>query len=621
MAKQKIAVISVCSILLLAMVVAVTFNTNNSNNAEDSTSTKTTVGTSTSNKAILDICRPTDYKTTCENSLMSEAANATDPKELIKAAFTVTEKEIRDAITKSTLLQKAEKDPSTADAFEICHEVLGGAIDDLYRSFEKFDISDIEKWDDYAYDLKIWLSGTVAYQETCLEGFQKAASETGDKVKELLKTSRELTVNALAIIDDLTKAYASLTGSNRRLLSSDEMCNVYNRRRLFATDAPAAAPATPAAAPTTSATPSGAPTTSATPSGAPATPTGAPAGAAATPAGAAATPAGTPVEARPMADKSQANVVVAQDGSGKYKTITEALKAMPPGNTKPYIIYVKAGVYQEYLLIDKTMSNLVLLGDGPVETKITGNKSVIHDHLQTYHTSTVGVDAFSFTARDICFENTAGNSGEQAVALRVSSDQAVFHNCHIDGYQDTLYAHAHRQFYRDCTISGTIDFIFGDAAAVFQNCSIVIKKPGPNQACMVTAHGRKFDYEATGYVLQNCNIAADAEAAGGTFKSFLGRPWREYAKTIFMYSKIDSIIQPQGWEPWPPNLFMDTCWYSEYENTGPAAVQASRVTWKGIKHVTKEEAEAFLPGKFLRGDDWIPATGVPYNPGVITSAA
>lgn len=403
MAKQKIALISTCSILLLAMVVAVTFNFDNkSDNTDDSSETKAAVGTSTSNKAIKDICRPADYKKTCEDSLASEAGNTSDPKELVKAAFKVTEKEVRDAIMKSTTLQNAAKDPRTADAYKICHEVLSDAVDDLYRSFEKFDISDIEKWDDYVYDLKIWLSGTVACQETCLEGFKKTEGEAGEKMKELLKTSRELTVNALAIIDDLTKAYASLTGSKRRLLSHHNDFNemfailsekkssndmpvdetVYKRRKILATEAPAEAPATPAGAPAT--TPAGAPAASSTP-------TGAPAGAPATPDGAPATPAGAPAEARPMADKSQANTVVAQDGSGNYKTIDEALKAMPLGSAKQYVIYIKAGVYPEYLTIDRNMSNLVFIGDGPEQTKITGNKSVIHDHIGTYHTATVGM--------------------------------------------------------------------------------------------------------------------------------------------------------------------------------------------------------------------------------------
>lgn len=233
-----------------------------------------------------------------------------------------------------------------------------------------------------------------------------------------------------------------------------------------------------------------------------------------------------------------------------------------------------------------------------------------------------GVDGFGFVARDIGFENTAGTGGEQAVALRVSSDQAAFYNCKIDGFQDTLYAHVHRQYYRDCTISGTIDFIFGDAAALFQNCTLVVRKPGVNQANMVTAQGRKFDYEPTGFVLQNCKFTGEPDylAAAATFKSYLGRPWKDYAKTMVLYSNIESVIDPTGWQPWPPNLYIDTCWYAEFGNTGPAAATTSRVTWQGIKHVAKEEAETYVPGKFLRGDDWIPATGVPYTSGVMPAA-
>lgn len=140
---------------------------------------------------------------------------------------------------------------------------------------------------------------------------------------------------------------------------------------------------------------------------------------------------------------------------------------------------------------------------------------------------------------------------------------------------------------------------------------------------MVTAHGRKFDYEPTGFVIQNCIIKThpDSAAAEASFKSYLGRPWRDYAKTIVLHSEIDSVIQPQGWQPWPPNQFTNTCWYSEYENTGPAAGQTERVTWPGIKHVTKEEADNFTAGKFLRGDEWIPATGVPYSSGAMAAAA
>ncbi|KAL0393276.1 UNVERIFIED_CONTAM: Pectinesterase [Sesamum radiatum] len=112
-------------------------------------------------------------------------------------------------------------------------------------------------------------------------------------------------------------------------------------------------------------------------------------------------------------------------------------------------------------------------------------------------------------AKDIGIENTAGPLGHQAVALRVSGDRAIFHNVHIDGYQDTLYAHTYRQYYRDCSISGTIDFIFGDAQALFQNCKFVVRKPGPNQACMVTAQGRVERHSLGATVIQNGDFVAE----------------------------------------------------------------------------------------------------------------
>ncbi|KAL9669941.1 hypothetical protein QQ045_007491 [Rhodiola kirilowii] len=118
------------------------------------------------------------------------------------------------------------------------------------------------------------------------------------------------------------------------------------------------------------------------------------------------------------------------------------------------------------------------------------------------HTATFTALGNNFTAINIGIENTAGAIKEQAVALRVGSDMSFFYNYSINGYQDTLYAHAHRQFYRDCTISGTIDFIFGGAAAVFQNCQLIIRKPLPNQQNMITAHGRTEPGETTGLVIQ-----------------------------------------------------------------------------------------------------------------------
>lgn len=224
-----------------------------------------------------------------------------------------------------------------------------------------------------------------------------------------------------------------------------------------------------------------------------------------------------------------------------------------------------------------------------------------------------------FMAKDIGFENTAGAIGHQAVALRVQSDMSVFYNCQMDGYQDTLYVHTYRQFYRDCTISGTIDFIFGDAAVVFQNCNLVVRKPMENQQCIVTAQGRNNTRQNTGIVLQNCTITADPEYHPVRFQSraYLGRPWKEYSRTIVMQSQIDDLIDPTGWLPWMGSFALDTLFYSEHDNRGPGAALTKRVKWKGIKEITPQQAEAYTPGKFINGDSWIPATGVPYNSGMI----
>lgn len=225
-----------------------------------------------------------------------------------------------------------------------------------------------------------------------------------------------------------------------------------------------------------------------------------------------------------------------------------------------------------------------------------------------------------FIAKNIGFENTAGPEKHQAVALRVQSDSSIFYNCAMDGYQDTLYAHTKRQFYRDCTISGTIDFVFGDAAAVFQNCTFVVRKPLDNQQCIVTAQGRKERREPTGLILQDCSIISDPEFYPVRFehKTYLGRPWKEYSRTIIMESYLDDLIQPQGWLPWMGDFALRTCFYTEFNNRGPGAAKANRVKWRGIKNITREHAQKFSPGRFVRGDFWVKPTRVPYTSGLTT---
>ncbi|KAE9589581.1 putative pectinesterase [Lupinus albus] len=319
--------------------------------------------------------------------------------------------------------------------------------------------------------------------------------------------------------------------------------------------------------------------------------------------------------------KLKPHVVVAKDGSGKFKRINEALKMVPKKNQKPFIIYIRKGVYHEYVEVTKQMTHVVFVGDGRNKTRITGNKNFI-DGINTYRTSTVVIQGDYFVGMNMGFENSAGPHKHEAVAIRVQADKSIFYKCSFDGYQDTLYAHTHRQFYRDCTISGTIDFIFGDAIAVFQNCTFILRKPLKNQSCIVTAQGRKERYQPSGIVIQGGSIISSHEYHSVRFKNktYLARPWKNYSRTIFMDTYIDDLVQCDGYVPrqGPKGTFStkDTCFYADYNNIVLGSNKSKLVKCHGIKKLTKQKASSFLPSKFFHEDDWIKVTRIPYQSGM-----
>ncbi|CAG7866085.1 unnamed protein product [Brassica rapa] len=318
---------------------------------------------------------------------------------------------------------------------------------------------------------------------------------------------------------------------------------------------------------------------------------------------------------------SRADFVVAKDGSATHRSISEALAAvsrMGKSRTNRVIIYIKAGVYNEKIEIDRHMKNIMLVGDGMDRTIITNNRNV-PDGSSTYGSATFGVSGDGFWARDMTFENTAGPHKHQAVALRVNSDLSVFYRCSFRGYQDTLFTHSLRQFYRDCHIYGTIDFIFGDASAVFQNCDIFVRRPMDHQGNMITAQGRDNPHENTGISIQNSRVRAspEFEAVKGQFKSYLGRPWKKYSRTVFLKTDLDGLIDPRGWREWRGDFALSTLYYGEFMNTGSGAGTSRRVSWPGF-HVLHgaDETSPFTVSRFIQGDSWIPITGVPFSAGV-----
>ncbi|CAN6549638.1 unnamed protein product [Malus baccata var. baccata] len=316
-----------------------------------------------------------------------------------------------------------------------------------------------------------------------------------------------------------------------------------------------------------------------------------------------------------------ADMVVAQDGSGNYKSISEAVDAaykLQGGATKRFVIHVKAGVYRENIEIKKTMKNIMFIGDGIDATIVTGNENV-QDGSTTYRSATFGATGDGFIAQDMTFENTAGPQKYQAVALRSGSDHSVFYRCSFKGYQDTLYVYSQRQFYRECDIYGTIDFICGDATVVLQNCNIYARKPMSDQVNTVTAQSRTDPNENTGIVIHNSRITAaqDLRPVQGSFKTYLGRPWKKYSRTVIMKSNLDGLINPAGWFPWIGSFAPSTLYYGEYMNSGAGAGTGGRVNWPGY-HVISSAGEAgkFTVGNFLAGGSWIPRTGVPYTAGL-----
>ncbi|XP_078441588.1 pectinesterase-like [Wolffia australiana] len=310
-----------------------------------------------------------------------------------------------------------------------------------------------------------------------------------------------------------------------------------------------------------------------------------------------------------------ADVVVAADGSGNFRKISEAVAAAPSNSGKRYVIRIKAGTYTENVEVPKGKKNLMFVGDGIGATVISGSRNVV-DGSTTFRSATVAIVGGGFLARDLTIENTAGPSKHQAVALRVGSDLAAFYRCEFRAYQDTLYVHSLRQFFRDCTISGTVDFIFGNSAVVIQNSNIIARRPNPNQRNMVTAQGREDPNQNTGIVIQRCTIGGASDLPSST-RTFLGRPWKEYSRTVVMQSTISSVIDPAGWFEWSGNFALNTLTYREYQNTGAGAGTANRVTWKGFKVITTaSEAVEYTVENFVAGASWLRGTGFPFSLGL-----
>lgn len=292
-------------------------------------------------------------------------------------------------------------------------------------------------------------------------------------------------------------------------------------------------------------------------------------------------------------------IVVAKDGSGDFRTVQEAINAVPDFRNAITVIFIKKGIYKEKLNLSASKRKVTLLGESLDHTILTYDdfaqkKNRFGEEMGTSGSSGFYIYADDFTAENITFENSSGPVG-QAVALWVAGDKARFLNCRMLGFQDTLYTYGKgsRQYFYQCYISGTVDFIFGSATAIFEDCILFCKKQG-----YVTAASTP-DTSNYGYVFKNCKI--EGSAPEGTV--YLGRPWRPNAKTVFLNCELSAVIRPEGWHNWGKESNEQTAFYAEYKNIGPGATPSKRVNWS--HQLTDEDAKNYTSIKVFRG--WDPA--------------
>ncbi len=289
-----------------------------------------------------------------------------------------------------------------------------------------------------------------------------------------------------------------------------------------------------------------------------------------------------------IAVQAQKQIVVDQQGTGDFKTIQDALDVVPAGNTEPVTIFVKKGVYREVVVVDARKGNILLKGEDKFKTIISfnnhaGTRLENGDTLNTWTCATFFVNDNDFRAENISFDNDAGFTAGQAVALRVEGTRASFFNCRMTGNQDVLFLSGSgvKHYFEDCYIEGTTDFIFGAATAVFQNCHMHSKK---NSHVTAASTNSIIPF---GFVFFNCKLTADEK----TDKVSLGRPWSPTASVTYINCWMDKHIIPEGWNNWRNPANEATARYAEYNSGGPGSHPAQRVGW--AKQLSKEQAELY----------------------------
>ncbi len=302
---------------------------------------------------------------------------------------------------------------------------------------------------------------------------------------------------------------------------------------------------------------------------------------------------GVKVSAIETSDKKKADFfTVALDGSGDFTKIQDAINACPSFPYEKVTLYLKNGIYNEKVRIPEWNTHLVLIGESKEKTIIQfdDNFSKINSgRNSTFYTYTVLVEADDFSVSNLTIKNTSGDNG-QAIALSLTGNRAQISNCNILGNQDTLYLSGKeaKQYFAACYIEGTTDFIFGSATALFENCEIHSLKNS-----YITAASTPQD-TVFGFVFKNCKLTASPLLDA----VYLGRPWRIYAKTVYINCDMGKHIRPEGWENWSKPEAEKNAFYAEYNCKGEGFQPAKRVSWS--HQLEQNEAEKYTIENILK---------------------
>ncbi|XP_050383844.1 pectinesterase 3 [Argentina anserina] len=556
--RKRYIIVIVSVIVLVAVVIGAVTGTviHNRNSSSSPSQNSPPAPELTPSASLKGVCQATQYPNSCFSSISTlKNSNTTDPEALFRLALHVAIDEVsklRDF--PSTLKSKIGNDTKLSEALKLCESLFVDAVDrlnDSLTSMEEVSSGGKRLTRSVVYDLRTWISATMTDQETCLDSLEELNSTLVQEFRDAMQNATEYSSNGLAIVTKIIYTLAKLNDpGHRRLLGSG--------------------PEFPSWV--------------------------------------------SPGYRRLLQAQNvtAAHVTVAKDGTGDFKTIQEAVDVVPKKNLTRFVIYVKQGTYLENVIMDKNKWNVMMYGDGKDKTIVSGSLNFV-DGTATFKTATFAVAGKGFIAKDMGFINTAGAEKHQAVAFRSGSDQSVYYRCSFDAFQDTLYAHSNRQFYRDCDITGTIDFIFGNAAVVLQNCNIKPRQPMPNQFNTITAQGKKDENQNTGISIQKCTISP--LESNMTALTYLGRPWKEFSTTVVMQSTIDINLDPLGWKEWVSNVEPpSSIFYAEYQNSGQGSSVDKRVTWAGyIPSLTKEDATRFTVDSFIQGNEWLPQTNVNFE--------